>query len=267
MLAAGNCHAAAPVYFDLGGLILYGALYLLGLLILLAAIAFSKKRAVWSLLVLAYVTVPVAYVFLSASAQRTRNDRILEEARVGEAKNVEAFATYCKDRDRIVNTRVAPTADTSLLIRQEKGFTGVAWQFNAFPIHEYMMKNREICEKTGLGHLEGIYDGQFVPEKRGYEREVRLYGMCRAEKWRTSTEAESRYELVLGESSERKTVPWGDDGGRWMSKSSVRLIDTKTGATLAKDTMYFLRYESGDGGCPNGLEQLASLIAEVFPKR
>jgi len=166
-----------------------------------------------------------------------------------------------------VNARVTAGADSSLLIRQEKGFTGVGWQFNAFPVHEYMVKNREICDKTGLGHLEGIYNGQYVPEKKGYEREVRLYAICRDEKWRTLTDSQSRYELVLGESSEKKTVPWGSEGGRWMSKSSVRLIDTKTGATLAQDTMYFLRYESGDGGCPNGLDQIASLVAEVFPKR
>lgn len=182
---------------------------------------------------------------------------------MGEAKNIEAFSVYCKDRNRMVNSSVAAGADSSLLIRHEKGFAGVRWQFNAFPVLEYMMKHREICEKTGLGHLEGIYDGQYVPEK-GYEREVRSYSMCRAEKWRTLTESQSRYELVLGESSERKTAPWG---GSWMSKSSVRLIDTNTGATMAQDTMYFLRYDSGDGGCPNGLEQIASLVAEVFPNR
>jgi hypothetical protein len=266
MLAAGSCHAAAPLYFDLAGLILYGALYLLGLLVLLVAIFVSKKKAVWTLILVAYVVGPFAYDHVSTYAQRARDVRFFEEASLGEIKNVEAFAAYCKDRQRVVNRRVSPGADASLVFRHERAFTGSSRAFNADPIHAYMLRNQAICQKTGLGYLEGIYDGQYVAEKRGYEREVRLYRMCRAEKWSTVAQSQSRYELVLGESSEKKPTPWGSEAGRWMSKSSVRVIDKQTGAILAEDTMYFLRYDTGKGGCPNGVEQLASLIADVFPK-
>ena len=267
MLAAESCHAAAPVYFDIGGLILFAALYILGLLALLAAVVFSKKRLTWLLCLVVYVAAPVVWFFIAGSLAKSRNAAVHEDVQQGEAKNRDAFASYCKDRRRVVHTRVEPALDDSLLIRVEPGFTGTHWQFNAFPVNEYLAKNPKICETTGLTRLEGIYEGRHVPEKRGYEQEVRLYKMCSAEKWRTATEPVSRYELVLGESAEKKPVPWGSEGGRWMSRSSIRVVDRQTGAILAEDWMYFLRYETGQGVCPDGMAQLASLLTDVFHAR
>jgi hypothetical protein len=142
MLAAERCHAAAPVYVDLGGLIVYGALYLLGLLALSVALARSRRKAVWLLVLAAYVTAPIAYYFSVGAISQARSARILEEVRLGEASNVQAFAAYCKDRKRVVHTRVPHATDDSLLIRLERGFTGVGWQFNAFPIRDHMAKSQ-----------------------------------------------------------------------------------------------------------------------------
>jgi hypothetical protein len=266
MLAAGSCHAAAPVYFDLAGLIAYGGLYLLGFLTLIVLVSRSDRSTLWSLILLAYVATPVVFFWVSTSRQQARNEAIADETKLGEISNVEAFSAYCKNRKRVVNQRVPTGVNASLLLRQESKFTGLRAELNGSPLHHYMVKNRMACEKTGLRYLEAIYNGRYLEEKKGYEREVHRYSMCGAEEWSPKPQPESRYELVLGESSERKSVPWGGAAGRWMSSSSLRVVDKETGATLAEDTMYFLRYETGKGGCPDGLEQLASLIADVFPK-
>jgi hypothetical protein len=267
LLTSPNSQAAAPVYFDLGGLIVYGALYLLGLIVFPFVIGFSKEKGskrFWAWVFAVYIIGPVTYIFVEVKSNSMRNERIMEETKVGEQRNLEAFGNYCKGRQRIVHSR-APQADgASLVIRIEKGFTGVAWQFNAFPLFEYLGRKRDTCARTGVNVLEGVYDGAYSKEKNGYENEIRRYALCTDEKWAVVPDVQSRFELVLGKTGSKDSVPWGGEGGRWMSNSSVQIVDRLTGNILAEDTIYFLRYDTGEGGCPSGMDQLSSLLAEVF---
>jgi hypothetical protein len=265
-----NSEAAAPVYFDLGGLILYGALYLLGLLVFPFLIGFSKKKAAkkfWSWSFAVYVIGPVAYIFAEVKLNSMRNARITEELRVGEQRNLEAFGKYCTGRTPIVHSRAPQQDGVSLAVRIEKNFTGVQWKFNAYPLFEYLGNKRDLCSRTGVTVLEGVYDGAYSKEKNGYEKEVRRYAVCTKDKWAVIPEIQSRYELVLGRTGRKDPVPWGGEGGRWMSNSSIQIVDRVTGNILAEDTMYFLRYDTGEGGCPAGLEQLSNLLVEVFGRQ
>lgn len=265
-IGCGSSFAAAPVYFDIGGLFLYGFLYLLGLLIIPAVAAMvTKKKAVGFVVLFVYLGVPVAAFFILEARFQDNNERAFKEMKLGQMQNAKAFANYCKDRKRVVNARVAPGADHSLLIRFESGFTGAVPDFNASQVRTQMGSNKaRPCGKTSLAYIEGVYDARYVPEKKGYEREVRLYKMCSDEDASVVPQARSRYELVLGESRDRQQVPWG--AGGWMSRSSMRLVDKQTGVTLAEDAMYFLRYDSaGEDGCPQGMTQITSLITDVFP--
>lgn len=262
--------AAAPVYFDLGGLILYGALYLLGLVAFPFVIGFSKEKAAkkfWSWSFAVYVIGPVAYIFVDVKINSMRNARIKEEVKVGEQRNLEAFGNYCKGRTRIVHSRAPQQDGVSLSVRIEKNFTGVQWEFNAYPLFEYLGNKRDLCARTGVTVLEGVYDGAYSKERNGYEKEVRRYAMCTKDKWTVTPEIQSRYELVLGRTGHKDPVPWGGEGGRWMSNSSIQIVDRLTGNVLAEDTMYFLRYDTGKGGCPAGMEQLSDLLAEVFGRQ
>lgn len=263
-----DSEAAAPVYFDLGRLIVYGVFYLLGLVVFPFAIGISKgktAKCVWLCLFAAYVIGPVAYIAVEKKQNSLRNTRILEDMKVGKEKNLEAFSNYCKKRNQIVHSKVVQEdGDISIAVRIEKNFTGVPWQFNAYPLFDYLYKHKELCARTGVKVLEGIYDGAYSKEKNGYEKEVRRYSLCTNEKWTVVPEAQSRYELVLGQNGGKDPVPWGGEGGRWMSNSSVQIIDKLTGKTLAEDTMYFLRYDTGEGGCPSGMRQLTDLLVKVF---
>lgn len=257
-------NAAAPVYFDIGSLILYVALYALGLLAFLIAIVIERQRRFLLLLaLLAYIVTPIAYMSLTVARLYSQNAEIAEEQKLGEAANLSAFSKYCKDRNRKVIARIDPQANESLAIRFDPAFTGVAWKFNAFPLREYLRDKSSLCKQGALLFLEGTYDGRYV-ENRGYEAEVRRYAICSHEKWTIEPELRSRYELVLGENSKRDPLPWGTAGNRWMSKSSVRLVDKTTGMTLAQDTLYFLRDTTGEATCPAALEQISQLIADTF---
>jgi len=263
-----NAEAEAPLYFDLAGLIIYGALYLIGLVVFPFVIGFSKDKSakrLWSWIFAIYAIGPITYIIVGMKLSEMRNARILEEVRVGEQKNREAFADYCKGRKQIVYSKASlQDGGASLLVRMEKGFTGVNWKFNAYPIFEYLAKNPDLCARAGIKTLEGFYDGAYSKEKNGYEKEVRRYVMCSNEKWAVVPEALSRFELVLGQTGRKDSVPWGGEAGRWMSTSSVQIVDRLTGKVMAEDTMYFLRYDSGEGGCPEGMSQLSGLLTAVF---
>lgn len=262
-----SAQAAGPVYFDLGGLVLYSALYLLGLIIFPIVIATSKDKRMSSWIFAAYVIGPVLYIGIITQTNSIHNKQVMAEMveiNDGEQKNLDAFGTYCKARQKTIHSKVKPPGDISLAVRIDKNFTGIKWQFNAYPISRHMQRNPDACEKTGVKTLEEIYDGAYSEEKKKYEREIRRYSMCTSEKWTVTAESQSRYELVLGETSRTDPVPWGGSDGRRMSASSVRIIDRSTGEVLAEDTMYFLNYGNGEAGCPSGLPQLSALVTEVF---
>ncbi len=239
LLFTQDSAAAAPLYFDLGGLILYGSMYLLGLIVLPLLIVLSKEsshKRFLSWTFVAYIVVPVALVSSVRLFNNIRNERILEETRNREIQNREAFGKYCKDGKRIIYSRAQHSNDASLVVHIEKNFNGNKVQFNAFQLFNFMRKNILLCQITGLRSLEGIYDGKYSAEKKGYEKEIRRY-ICTNEKWLVDSEIQSRYELRLGETGRKVPAPSGKGGGHWMADSSIRIVDRSTGQTLAEDTM------------------------------
>lgn len=265
LVAAGSCHAATSVYFDLGGLA-YVASYLLGFLVFPIVMFNSDRKAFWGRILAAYIAAPFAFLLVAVAMKKTLDHYNREKVKRADIKSVAAFTDYCKDRKRLVTQRVPPGPDTSLFFRYEPNYTGGS-EVTAYGIHDYTVKTTAICQQTGLRYVED-FGRKYAPDRKSFEPEVRTFRVCHFEEWRTSTQSQARYELVFGESSERKRVPWGDESGRSeMSKSSVRVMDKQTGATLAKDTMYFLSNKTGEGGCPEAMEQITSLIADVFPKK
>jgi hypothetical protein len=272
MLAAGPVHAAARVYFDIVGLIVVVGLYALGLLLLPLVLMAAKSRKARSWIVGVYVGLPVAWFVLALVTSSVGNALDREEIRAGREKNAQAFADYCQDRKRTVKARVITEDPITLMVRIEQGFTGTHTSFNAGIIHDHLEKNDAACDKTGVNYLEGIYHRRNLPEQKRSELGLHRFKLCSTEQpvvlgESSASRSQARYELVLGESVETKRVPWGSETGRSMSRSSARLLDTRTGATLAEDTMYFLRDDGGAEGCPAGMDQLSSLIVDVFPLR
>ncbi|MES2279774.1 MAG: hypothetical protein V4573_04075 [Pseudomonadota bacterium] len=254
---------AAPIYFGFEWLVIYGVIYVVGLIFFVFAIGFSKNKRVLSWLFGAYVIGPLLYAGISIRSNSMQNQQVLKEVEDVQKKNLDAFTEYCKAREKIVHAKVKPVDDVSLAVRIDRNFTGANSQFNAHALFEYMGRNPDACKKIGLKSLEGGYR-LYSAEKKGYEPEVRRYLACTREKWTVIDKSESRYELVLGETSKKEPVLWREKGGRGMATSSVRILDRSTGVVLAEDTMYFLGHDTGEAGCPSGLPQLSELISGVF---
>lgn len=247
--------------------------YLLGLLVLLGLTL--KFRNLWSvLLVVGYLGVAALGV-IGAQGQvdeaRERSDQGLRESAAGEQANQEAFARFCQGGQRrlLATASVAPgasEADATLSVRMEPAFTGQIPAFNAGQIAIALQRARSRCEQTGLRFIEGGYNVVDAVQK-GAGKTYRRFSACQPDQTGSGEGVEAlqaRYELVLGETASKAPVPWGADRGNWMSRSSVRILDRETGKVLAEDTLHFLRYESGEAGCPEGSGQLAELVREVF---
>lgn len=264
-LAAGHCHAAAPVYFDIGPLLAAAGLYLLGLLALPVIFLFSKRKRLWAMVLLAYIVAPIAFVVGADAVFKAENARAAERRRLGERRDVQAFAAYCKGRQRIVHARAPVTRDAALQVRVVPGVGVQNHAFGASTLRDYMVRDGRLCPRSGPAYLEQVANGRYIAGEQRFEQEIRAYAMCSSAPAVVRAQSAARYELVIGESVERQPAPWGGAVGNRMSRVSVRLVDTRDGATLAQDTMYFRSHESGEGGCPEAQAQLASLIADVFP--
>lgn len=264
----GTNATAAAINTGVEGFVFFALAYIVGLPVLLVAIALSHNRAMWSWVLAAYVGVPILAAAIGIPMMRAdmdaNNARAHEAERVGHARNVEALAAWCAERKRVVHARVPPGRADSLLVRFEEGFTGPWTEFGASSIRNQLRTDRAWCARTHLHFMEQYFKSNRA-EAKAEERELNVYKICSREQASKAPESQARYELVLGGAGERRPVPW-QNGARWLSRSSVRLVDLQSGATLAEDTMYFLRFvSSGEDGCPKGMEQLRSLIADVFP--
>lgn len=221
----------------------------------------GESKRIWRKVFAVFVIAPIS-LFLFSGVQQSRNtEKFLKKWEAEKQSDLDAFGKYCKGRVRTIHVRNPQDGGVSVFVRLTKDFPGTV---NDYRLFLYLGKKRELCARTGVKTLEGLSDGAYSREKQGYEKEVRRYAMCTGEKWKIVPEVTSRYELVLGQKTQEVTSPWGVQHGSWMSSSSIQLIDRSTGIVLAEDVMYFHRYETGEAGCPEGTEQLANLLLEVF---
>ncbi len=263
-LASPACLAAAPLPFDVGGLIIYSALYLLGFVVFSFVIAFSKEKEAkrfWSWVYAVHAIGPIIYIFAVIALGEMQSAYRMKQAKAGNQKNLEAFGNYCRGRKLIVHSKSYEEDGVSLLVRTEKDFKSI----NADLLFKYFEKHPDLCARSGVKTLENIHNVASLKDKNGYETEVHRYAMCTSERPTVVPEVQSRFELVLGQTVSKDPVPRAGAGRWWwMSRSSVQIVDRLNGKILAEDTIYFLDHETGVGGCPEGVSQLSNLVAEVF---
>lgn len=265
---------------NVGGIILaaigFVILYFTGMMVLSAALANSKslgKSVFLTAAVVTYTVAPFAYYGYDRAESRAATKKRNEEVANGRALNIRAFSDFCKDRKRTIFKRPKDEDEVVLSIRIEPDFKGQRTDFNAGQIGQYMQtrgrfawKQPDICASSMLRYLEGEYRRKYVAELKGYLPEYRRYALCEKRGWDVQNNISSQYELVLGEFSTTASAPWLQEQ-TWLAHSSARIRDRRSGEVLAEDTMYFLRYDSGVGNCPYGLDQLSELITDVFSER
>jgi hypothetical protein len=266
LVSSQACHAAAPVYFDLGGLIFNSVLYGVGLLALLCGLAVlrsSTARTSIEVVLLVYVVGPLVYWSHHKSEVDFRNSEAAKSYYNAIQENEQAFAAYCAGSQRVVRNRVAAASPVSVSVKFNNAFTGNALDFKAGQI-AIALQMKKPCESAGVGFIEGAYDGEYIKDK-GYLAEYRRYAACVATESSLVPKLASRYELRFGDVISKKE--WTGRGGQSMSKSSVMLVDGKTGEVLAQDMLHFLGLRTEVAGCQNGSAQVAGLLRSVFSQQ
>ncbi len=263
---AASAQAGTSAPFDVNNFLLGLIVYVAGLIVLFVAAAKGSSAAGMVALVW-FIGPPVWVVY---EWQRFGREGAEQNARVEAAFQKDkttaerAFALACKDRQLKVAAKVRFRAQDddeqrSLMVRIERGFPVDAASFNAGPVADFLERKKVACGRTGIRYVVGIY-GTPSDFKR-----IKSYPACMRFAEAASRETEfGRYELILGEKAATTNVD-GIQGAAWLvRRSSVRLADRKTGKTLAEDTLYFLNFDSGQGGCPVAEQQIADLIGSVF---
>jgi hypothetical protein len=254
----------------LADFLIFCVLYLFGFVIFLLVACISKSGFLRGLFAV-YVIGPIVWITIGGALNDIRNKRFEEERRARGQRNIEVFSEYCKGRKQVIHGKAFSENGVSLVVRIEKGFTGYTVDFTVNQLFYYLGKRPELCARTGVKVLEGVFD-RYSVEKKRREKEVVRYSLCTSEKMTVVPEVQSKYELVLGQTGSKKTIYWGAGSpypnGKsigQMSNSSIQIVDRSTGEVLAEDAMYFLRDEgTGVGGCPEGMDQLSDLLVKVF---
>ncbi|GLR12086.1 hypothetical protein GCM10007907_08760 [Chitinimonas prasina] len=188
-------------------------------------------------------------------------EREQKESEAGKQKNLEAFGRYCKGGKQVIYDRVPAKEELSIFVRIEKKFMGDEIEWGAHSYDEYFNAMSDLCKKTGIVYMEGMYSS-YNKAKKGFDIEFRRHPICAraGEEWVVGSEIQSRYELVLGQTGRKDPAPWRGS----LASSSIQIMDRQTGRVLAEDDMYFLSGHPSGADCPWGGGQLSELLVKVF---
>jgi len=261
LLAAGNCQADGILYFDPFAILGWIGLYLLGFIALPIVIYNVQYKLPWIIGLVVYLTAPVAFVIAMAMEKAAKPQPVVE-ANYKERNAFMAFSVYCHSGKRRVHAIARPAAGDALEIRIGPQFSGDSSEVSAERLHQALLNSPAICAAIAVDTIEDHFATRaYGSTPAGHV--TRAFGMCKAGEWHKESGTPARYEIVLGDSGETVTLPEYDAR---MSSSSVRIRDRITGATLAEDKVYFFDHRSGVQDCPYAMDQVVSLITEVFPR-
>ena len=244
---------------DIGGIIIYGALYLVGLVgLAITAMVCRTKTTVF--LFLGYISVPLVFIGMAEFERKKHDQQVAED----EARNLEAYANFCNERRNrppLVHAKAAIASNAALTVRLEKNHIdqGVM-RFPGYSIAKLMWGRHDLENRSGVRYIEDVLT-RSVSAESSCEPTL-CYSVESMAKSHVPAQRSS-YELILGEVGNSTSAP--ELGRRQqLSKYSARIVNKRTGATLAEDTLYFLSGDTGLKVCPYAPEQLATLIVNVF---
>ncbi len=254
--------AAAPVYLDLGGLLVMVVAYIVGFVVLLAVFFMTRrpvrKWVAWGLL--AYVFGPIAYVVVEGALDDARVARLLAEREAYHAAVEKEFGQFCSDRKRKIHSTAKVTSEDALVVVAPYDDGNKKWNVNAKAISARF----GTCTRSGMRLVEEKRD-YYDLARRTSELQVRRYHLCEADEGTVVPATTGRFELRIGEQRDNRRRSLSAHDSHWLQKLSVRIVDLQNGATLAEDSLYALNRETEVSGCPEPMSQIAELVADTFP--
>jgi hypothetical protein len=269
-LLSTYCWAGTSDPIGIGSLLLIGGGIVLGLIFFSFASSKSSIGTVGLILYLIALAIGAWSLHRESELISRQSEEHLREFDERQKRHALAFTEFCKSRHRRIleyahqkpTARLKPRGqmDRSILIRIDGQLPGGNNNFSASQIASQLRKTAEDCNRTGIKFIEGEYPTAAYTVANSKE-DIHRHSACSPIESVVIGESNARYELILGETIEKKqlTRDWEN-----MSSVSVRLVDRRQGKVLAEDQMFFLQHSSGEHGCPEGLPELGTLVLEVF---
>lgn len=255
-VVAQRAWAAAPVYFNLEGLIFGALIYVVALVVSLGAASASKSKTAVG--VFLAVLVSPGVIFL---ADFIASEWELASWKKAHAQQVEAYRQFCSQPTFKGNT-MPPSHGAALLFSSKSTSSSpdaaIGW---AAAVARNLVERNQ-CAATGIRYIEAAWTAE------GKNRFNRYELACPNVKRSEIDAPTATFELVFAEDSKSVVapgnLPWGQTR---LVKNSVRIEDLRTGATLASDWVYGTSAPSQaiNAACPDRAEAMADLIIKVFP--
>jgi len=176
-------------------------------------------------------------------------------------EDVNAFRAYCRDSPPIINGKV--DANTIILnVRKASDFPGLHFEYGGYGLAKGMMRTRRpSCNASQTVIFEEKFKKSGKCDSESCDIEIRHHFACEQKEFEVVDEPVAKYEIVFGETTERRKTPLGSN----MSRTSVRIVDISTARVLGEDSIYFYGDRAGEGGCTDAEQKISGLIAAVFP--
>jgi hypothetical protein len=244
--------AAAPVYFDIGALLLYALCAIFGLLVFPICIALSKSQKRRRLFIL------LTFVCIVALGKPFLSDYLHRRSHMnGMQADADAFAKYCSENQRTIIQPEAPTSPVSLSVRHESVDGEPKWIGGAGNIATLIRQDRAFCSRSGITTV--------APASPRTWEEAQ-YSVCTAKVTQASAPVE--FEMLIRDSYESKkgtgNVPWGTT---MMYKSKIVLTRKPDKRIIAEGDFYFVSpYVAQIGArCPKTNEAILDFLATAIP--
>jgi hypothetical protein len=245
--------AAAPVYFDIGGLLLYALGAIFGLLIFPICVAIAKSKEskrLYGLLSLACIVALAVPVVRGYLQDRQYKDGVLADA--------DTFANYCTSGRQPLLYPELVAAPAALRVRHETVTSGPQWIGGAGGIVRRIRQDQAFCSRSGITII--------VPASPAVGEEAQ-YPVCATEGAALASSVE--YELLVRDSYESKKgtghVPWGLTV---MYRSSMVLTRKADKQIVAESDFYFVapRIVPIEARCPKTDEAILQFLVKALPK-
>lgn len=239
--------AAAPIYFDIVGTLLYILCAIFGVIIFPSWAAFSQsrenKRLFW---VLAIVCIGLCAAPILAQVFSDWRRKADLQA------NADAFAQYCAGARRPVIYPELVTSPVSIMVRHEHLVTKPERDDHALEFIPRIWRDESFCKRSAVASItfESATANQAKP-----------YLVCRTRPNAAGTPVE--YDMfVQAYESEKK------DNTHVMYKSLIVLTRKADKKVVAAGDFYFVEWHNAqiEARCPNNTDAILPFLATAFPK-
>ncbi|MFO1252174.1 MAG: hypothetical protein U1E77_13815 [Inhella sp.] len=235
-----SASAAAPIYFDLAGLIYWAKIWIAGLVVMGIVSIWpraSLARGImfgWSLAPFVWIGGVLIYTKFEQMQYQSAWDRFEDKVQkfAEERQALKLYAAAIVASDRPVSLLVSYPGSRLDAFGNPDPHSGMP---AAAGVAALIADAPASCEESRIREIQFVW-------RRDHEELLRRFGTCpQTSDQPKATPADAEYELLLGQSQEEFQFPLPTQGLATITAFSAEIRNRRTGDTLAAQTIFQLR--------------------------